>query len=109
MGMVISPAGSDLQPQGLVYTRTPRTRVLRKLEEHGGKHLVLVNYGPQHRFHYSVIYNNADIDNSTVVWVRDLGPARNDELVRYFRGRTVWTYDPDQFPIHLLPYGSRPR
>jgi hypothetical protein len=105
MGLVISPAGADLQPAGLVYSRTPRTRITQQLEKRGGKHLVIVQYGPQHVFHYSVIYNNADIDNSNVVWARDLGPARNDELVRYFRDRTVWTYDPDKFPIHLLPYG----
>ncbi len=109
LGLLISPAGSDMQPEGLVYSRTPRTRVLRKLEERGGKHLVIVHYGPQHVFHYSVIYNDADIDNSSVVWARDLGADKNDELVRYFRDRTVWTYDPDKFPIHLLPYGSPAR
>ena len=70
---------------------------------------MIVHYGPNHEFQYGVVNNDADIDNSPVVWARDLGAAKNDELVRYFRGRTVWTYDPDKFPIHLLPYENSPR
>jgi len=106
LGLLISPAGADLESFNLVYSRSPRTRILGKLEERGGKHLVIVHYGPEHVFHYGLINNDADIDNSPVVWARDLGAAKNDELLRYFRDRTVWTWDPDKWPIHLLPYAS---
>ena len=106
LGLAISPAGADMQTTNLAYTRTPRNRIIRQLEDRGGKHLVIVHYGPNHVFHYSVINNDADIDGSPVVWARDLGPEKNAELIRYFHGRTVWSYDPDKFPIHLLPYGE---
>lgn len=109
MGLMISPAGADLESFNLVFSHTPRTRILKKLEDRGGKHLVIVHYGPNHIFHYGLVDNDADIDNSPVVWARDLGAQKNAELVRYFRDRTVWTYDPDKWPIHLLPYGDSPR
>jgi len=65
---------------------------------------VIVQYGRQHAMHFGLIHNEADIDNSQVVWARDLGVEKNDELVQYCRGRSVWTLDPDRLPLHLLPY-----
>jgi hypothetical protein len=108
MGLLISPAGADVMAPGGVYSNTPRSRIVKKLEQTGGKHLILVQYGPTHAFHYGMVNNGADIDASRVVWARDLGPARNDELIRYYPDRTVWTYDPDVFPINLVAYPVQP-
>jgi hypothetical protein len=108
-GLLISPAGFDLENFNLVFSDLPRTRILKKLHERGGKHLVIVHYGPEHVFHEGAVNNDAGIDDSPVVWARDLGPAKNQELVRYFHDRSVWTYDPDKWPIHLLPYASQLR
>jgi tetratricopeptide (TPR) repeat protein len=104
LGLAISPAGTEMMSLGLVHSNTPRARVLKTLKDRGGNHLVIVHYGPQHSHHFGVINNEADIDSSLVVWARDLGAPKNDELVRYFHHRAVWTWDPDQFPIHLRPY-----
>jgi len=104
LGLAISPAGAELLGPALVESNTPRARILKSLEDRGGKHLVIVQYGRQHAMHFGLIHNEADIDNSQVVWARDLGVEKNDELVQYCRGRSVWTLDPDRLPLHLLPY-----
>jgi tetratricopeptide (TPR) repeat protein len=106
LGLAISPAGAEMMGPGLVHSDTPRARVLKSLRDRGGKHLVIVRYGPQHSHHFGVINNEANIDSSLVVWARDLGAQKNGELVQYFHDRAVWEWDPDQFPVHLLPYAA---
>jgi len=91
-----------------IRQQTPRGRILEQLSRAGGKHIVLVRYGPQHVFHSSWIYNSADIDASKVVWARELEPWRNRRLLRYFRDRQAWLVDADADPVRLLPY-SRDR
>ena len=36
------------------------------------------------------VYNAADIDNSKVVWAREMDDADNLDLIRYYKNRTVW-------------------
>lgn len=72
-----------------------RARILRKLEELPGRHLVVVRYGPDHWPLDEWVFNGADIDGSKVVWARDMGQSKNEELVRYFRDRDVWELDAD--------------
>jgi hypothetical protein len=50
------------------------------------------------------IYNDAEIDQSKVVWARDLGPARNEELMRYYKNRRVWVVDPNVEPVTCVQY-----
>lgn len=68
---------------------TARADLERKLESLPGRHLVIVHYGPSHRFDREWVYNAADIDAAKIVWARDMGAA-NEELKRYFAGRRVW-------------------
>jgi len=70
----------------------------------GGKHLVVVRYGPNHILHFPVIYNRARIDESPVVWARELGPGRDQELLQYYANRTVWLFEPDSTPPRIGPY-----
>src|SRR5205085_6608015 len=58
-----------------------RARVLRDLEHRQGKHLVLVSYSPAHDVDDEFVYNRADIDNSKVVWAREMGAADDAELL----------------------------
>jgi hypothetical protein len=105
-GVVTAPAGADLLSANLVTTRTPRSRILEKLAERGGQHVIIVHYGPSHLFHIGWIYNDADSDNSRVIWARDLGPAKNAELVKYYQGRSIWYFDADAPQVHLTPYSA---
>lgn len=88
--------------------RSPRTQVFEALKEMGGSHVVIVKYSPFHEFHWEIVYNAANIDASPVVWARDMGPVKNQELVNYYRGRKIWTFEPDVRPPRLQPYQALP-
>jgi hypothetical protein len=80
-----------------------RIAVNEELAQAPGQQLVFVRYWPQHRFQ-EWVHNAADIDRSRVVWARDLGPAENEKLRRYFPDRTAWLLEPDDRPPKLAPY-----
>jgi hypothetical protein len=42
------------------------------------------------------VYNSSDIDNSQIVWARDMAPAANQELLKYFHNRHVWLAEPER-------------
>lgn len=67
-----------------------RAAIERRLRSTDDKDVVIVRYGPKHSFHHEWVYNGADIDGSEVVWAHDLGPAKNANLMSYFRDRAVW-------------------
>ena len=100
--------GGLLRPWNVTVETTPRSQALEQLRELGGEHLVLVRYSPKHSFHYGVVFNDADIDRSPVIWARALDTASNEELVRYYKDRDVWLFDPDEEPVTLVPYSGRP-
>jgi hypothetical protein len=85
-----------------------RARVIRELSAISGVHLVLVRYKPGHDTRAEWVYNDADIDNAKVVWARDMGSEKNEQLVRYFSNRTVWWLEADERPSKLLPFSSQP-
>jgi hypothetical protein len=72
-----------------------RAHVLKELESQPGKQLALVRYSPAHNVLDDWVYNAADIDKSSVVWARDMGAASNQELLLYYKDRTVWLVEPD--------------
>jgi hypothetical protein len=86
-----------------------RARLGRLLSTYPGHHLVLVRYKLGHDEGLEWAYNDADIDTSKVVWARDMGPARNQELINYFRGRHIWWVEADDNPPKLIPYEPRLR
>jgi hypothetical protein len=83
-----------------------RPKIQAFLESRTGGHLVLIRYGANHFLAEEWVYNHADIDGSRVVWARDMGEANNAELVRYYKDRTVWMVEADNFPPKLVPYGA---
>jgi hypothetical protein len=85
-----------------------RARVVRQLQQAGGRHLIIVRYSPDHNMHAECVYNSADIDSSQLVWARDMGPGENQELLEYFSNRTVWLFEPDATPANLVPYPANP-
>lgn len=81
-----------------------RAAVLEQLELAAGRQLVIVRYFPGRDPFEEWVYNDADIDNSKVVWAHEMGPSENDELIRYFKDRKVWLLEADQKPPRLSPY-----
>jgi hypothetical protein len=85
-----------------------RAAMEKQLNAMPGDQLVLVRYGASHHPLAEWVYNAADIDHAKIVWARDMGEARNQELLRYYSHRTVWMLEPDQLPAQLQAYESSP-
>jgi hypothetical protein len=83
-----------------------RSAILRHLNERAGPQLVIVRYGSSHDPAREWVYNEADIDAAKVVWARDMGRDRNQELLHYFRGRSVWMVEPDALAPQAVPYSD---
>jgi len=81
-----------------------RVEVMRELTQMPGKQLVVVNYGPHHDVDWEWVWNNAEIDTSKIVWARDMGDSRNQDLFNYFKDRRVWRMNGDASPPSLKPY-----
>jgi hypothetical protein len=81
-----------------------RVRIMHTLEQMPGGQLVIVSYGPHHDVDWEWVWNSADIDHSKVVWGRDMGNARNQELLDYFKDRQVLRLNGDDPRPELKSY-----
>jgi hypothetical protein len=81
-----------------------RADMIRDLKSLGGKHLIVVRYGPSHDAGQEWVYNDADIDGASVVWARGMSPAEDRRLLDYFKDRKAWLLEPDRKPPRLVPY-----
>jgi len=87
------------------YKFPERPATVSVLKNLGGLHLVfVVAQKGTDQIEFDWVYNAADIDASKIVWARDLGPAKNQELINYFSLRKVWILDPNGTPPTLKPY-----
>ena len=86
--------------------RYQRTSLLAHLEQQPGKHVVLVQYGPEQSVHREWVYNKADMDQAKVVWARDMGQRENCKLVEYFKNHVVWSLaiEGDDAPVKVTPF-----
>jgi hypothetical protein len=87
-------------PRGLLQ----RAGILRQLEQLTGEQLVIVRYGDHHNLDAEWVYNKADIDHAKIVWARDMGADRNQELLQYFRERKIWLVEGDSPTPQAHPY-----
>lgn len=81
-----------------------RAAIAQRLQHTPGKHLVIVRYEKDHNVHDEWVYNGADIDDSKVLWARDLDAQQNAKLFAYFKDRRIWLVNPDLDNIELVPY-----
>jgi len=95
--------GAMLLPEAMVRGASARSWVTEQLKSQHGTHLVLVRYSKDHSLHFPIIYNDADIDRSPIVWAHEIDPAHDRELLDYFPTREVWIFDPDDLPFKLYP------
>jgi hypothetical protein len=100
LSVQLSAAAARTPPSGIAA----RPLLIDRLHRQGGRHLVIVRYGPAHYLHDEWVYNRADIDRSEIVWAQDMGAERNRELLDYYPDRTVWLLQPDLNPVSLTLY-----
>src|SRR5262249_23489595 len=87
--------GDQLLERGLVESRMNRSE---------GNQLLLVRYRPEHDPGKEWVYNVADVHHGKIVWARDMGREKNQELLNYFRGRQIWLVEPDEAPVKVSSY-----
>lgn len=80
-----------------------RARVKAQLERLPGEQLAIVRFSDGYNPTREWVSNAADIDNSKVIWARDMGAAANRELIEYYKGRHVWLIQPGT-PASVTPY-----
>ncbi len=81
-----------------------RARLQTDLERRPGKHLVIVHH-PYHEVpNIDWVYNRANLVNAKVIWARDMGYLKNQELVSYYPDRQVWFVDRSR--AELIPYAQ---
>ncbi|MDA1233303.1 MAG: hypothetical protein O3A53_00715 [Acidobacteria bacterium] len=78
--------------------------IVERLLAEPGDDLILVRYASNHFVHTEWVYNLSDIDEQPIVWARDLGPGKNEDLLEYFRDRQVWLLEADERPPRMAPY-----
>ena len=82
-----------------------KNSIADKLEANSKDDLVFVSYGENHLLLEEWVYNSSDIDNSPVIWARDLGIAKNDELINYYNNdRNTWRLEVDGDSVSLTNY-----
>lgn len=64
-----------------------RREVLETLDQVPGKLVLFVSYEDASMAFIDWVYNPADIDSARVVWARDLGDRKNQELLEYYGDR----------------------
>jgi hypothetical protein len=82
-----------------------RAAIVKELDALPGQDVVLVKYAPDFDLDREWVYNGADIDGSKIVWARDMGPEKNQELLDYYRGRKFWMVEAGD--VKLKPYERR--
>ena len=81
-----------------------RKSVEKQLAALPGEHLVLVRYSKDHNPHEEYVYNDADIDHAKTVWAREIPGMDLSPLLKYFKNRDVWIYEPDLDDASVAPY-----
>ena len=94
-----------LEPAGSREFIAKRDLVIARLNKEPGKVLVFVRYGPKHNIHLEWVFNDANIDESRIVWARSLPNGKDDELLHYYPTREAWILE-DDGDDHVVADGS---
>lgn len=112
--VALLPTASELfqkqSPQDVCCTVTYdklRPQLNRQLKALPGRDLVLVKDTLENPVNYEMVFNDADIDTSEVVWAHSIDNARDARLRNYFADRQVWQFEwvesePDGFTLTPL-------
>ncbi|MEO8097250.1 MAG: hypothetical protein ABI811_06070 [Acidobacteriota bacterium] len=83
----------------------PRTTIARALEKLPGQHLIFV---PQEQYSREWVYNDADLNDSKIVWARTLGYAKDSALRQHFSASRAWRLSGDEWHPQLDSYAPAP-
>jgi hypothetical protein len=83
-----------------------RAAIVKELDALPGKDVVLVRYAPDFDLDREWVFNGADIDGQKIVWARDMGAEKNQELLDYYPGRKFWMVEADG-SAKLEPYTEK--
>jgi hypothetical protein len=87
-----------------------RDLVLARLNKEPGNLLVFVRYGPKHNIHNEWVFNDANIDESRIVWARSMPNGQDEELLDYYPTREAWILEDDGettlWPMKAGPAGA---
>lgn len=112
LGRFLVPAAPAVALLTMILTATPpaarashieRAKMIERLRQTPEKHLIIVRYGSVHSLPDEWVFNDAGIDQSPVVWARDMGD-KNREIIQYFHDRKIWYLDVDAVPPALSAY-----
>jgi hypothetical protein len=91
IGFFIGAVVSAAAPVDFDSTRVDQASLIDQAQSlQAGKHLIFVNYTPDHLMHDEWVYNQADIKNARIIWARYTGPAADASVARYYSGREIW-------------------
>ena len=94
-------------PGAFVTTRTNRNEMIQKLLGIPGRHLVLIRDIDAKALVDGWVWNEADVDQSRIVWARSIDPVADQRAIGYWAGRSVWTVFASANPPRLVN-GSGP-
>jgi hypothetical protein len=86
--------------------RDARASIQEWLSRRPRKQLVMVHYSSRHSPDQEWVYNGADVDQSKVVWAREIDAKSDAQLIDYFKDREVWLLNADSYPQRVRPYAA---
>jgi hypothetical protein len=89
------------------YFGVRRAEVAAELGKLPGKQLAIVRYSPKHNVFDEWVYNDADLDDSKVIWAREMDIADNKALLRYYGDRKAWLVQPDSEIARVTAYPAQ--
>ncbi len=108
---VTRPTSGALTWCTLTSSDKARAAMLAKLRQYPGRQLVFVRHDQaSDNAPFEQVYNRADLDTAKVIWADDMGPAENEDLIRYFKGCHPWLLylDSNTPKLVLYPEGGEP-
>lgn len=103
---IFNPFLLQINERNLQVQMLDRDRLAAELNQLPGQHLVIVHNRRSHTGSEDWIYNKSDIDRAKIVWARDMGPEKNQELLHYFADRQVWLVDQNDGIMRLHAYNQ---
>lgn len=76
----------------------------RAAQESSENYLAIVSYNDKYTFLEDIIYNEANIENSKLIWAYDLGEQKNEVLLNYFKDRKVLRITISGSQLEIKPY-----